>query len=102
MLQWEVLCESIGQEVIKKEWVQDIEQKGREMDADDDETYSSSRVQLEESKSKEANQTLIIDLIETYVDTLITNLSGTVKQQHERLQQAQLAESKLQHQSRHQ
>jgi hypothetical protein len=45
---------------------------------------------------------LIIDLIETYVETLITNLSGTVKQQHERLQQAQLAESKLQHQSRHQ
>lgn len=44
-----------GQEVIRKEWVQDIELKGREMDADDDETYSSSRVQTEESKSKESN-----------------------------------------------
>ena len=75
-----------GQEVIRKEWVQDIELKGREMDADDDETYSSSRVQTEESKSKEINQALIIDLIENYVETLITNLSVTLKQNHEKLQ----------------
>lgn len=53
MLQWEVLCEGLGasSEVIKRELVQDIEYKGREMDADDDETYSSTRVQTEESKT---------------------------------------------------
>ena len=68
-----------GQEVIKKELVQDIEQKGREMDADDDETYSSSRVQTEESKTKE-NPALIIELIETYVENLISNLSVALKQ----------------------
>lgn len=73
-----------GQEVIRKELIQDIELKGREMDADDDETYSSSRAQTEESKTKES-QALIIELIETYVENLITNLSVTLKQQHEKL-----------------
>ncbi len=65
MLQWEVLCEGLGasSEVIKRELVQDIEYKGREMDADDDETYSSTLVQTEESKTSTSHST-ILSLIE--------------------------------------